>query len=105
MVPSVCTHHSRRSEFLHPRPQLNLPRPGAAGLMDEVYVGAGDGVGIKQAVRIVGRIRPARAFYAAVDDDMRDMNALGRKLARHALRKSTQREFPHGERWRLWIAR
>src|SRR5438128_1161620 len=74
------------SEFLHPGPQLDLPRPGAAGLMDEMHVAAGDRVGIERAVRTVARVRPVRAPDAAVDHDMRHMNALRRKLARHALR-------------------
>src|SRR5262249_49353539 len=57
------------SEFLHPRPQLDLPRPGAAGLMDEVHVALGDGVGVEQAVGIVRGLGAARALDAAVDHD------------------------------------
>src|SRR2546430_17509876 len=81
------------SEFLHPWPQLDLPRPGAARLMDEVHVRVGDRIGIERAVRTLGRIRPARASDTTVDHDVRDMDPLWRKLARHALGKSAAREL------------
>src|SRR5262249_18336530 len=92
------------SELLHPRPQLDLPRPGAAGLMDEVHVAAGDGVGIEQAVWIVRGLGAARALDAAVDHDVSDVDALRRELARHALGETAQRELAHGEGCRLGIA-
>src|SRR6476646_8681019 len=91
-------------ELLHPRPQLDFPGPRAAGLMDEMEVGLRDGLGIEHAVRLVGYLHPARAPDAAVDHDMGDVNALGRKLARHALSKSAQRELAHRERRRLRVA-
>src|SRR5947208_9655850 len=104
IAPSVCPDHSRRSEFLHPWPQLDLPRPGAARLMDEVDVRVGDRIGIERAVRTLGRIRPARASDTTVDHDVRDMDPLWRKLARHALGKSAERELAHREGRRLGIA-
>src|SRR6516225_6046358 len=64
---------AQSSEFLHPRPQLDLPGPGAAGLMDEVHVALGDGVRIERAVGSVGRVGPARAPDAAVDHDVSDV--------------------------------
>ncbi len=51
-----------------------------------------------------GGSMPARRADAAVDDDMRDMDALRRQLARHRLRQPAQRELAHGERRRLRIA-
>src|SRR6266568_9571196 len=76
MVLSVCRDQFCPSEFLHPWPQLDLPRPGAAGLMDEVHVGVGDRIGIERAVRTFCRIRPARAPDTTVHHDVRDMDPL-----------------------------
>src|SRR5271165_2362918 len=89
---------------LHPRPQLDLPGPGAAGLRDEVKIGLRDRLGIEHAVGLVGGLRSARAADAAVDHHMGDVDAGGRKLARHALGKPAQRELAHGEGRRLCIA-
>ena len=44
---------SKDSELLDPRPDLDLPAPGAAMLLHRGPVGLGDGVGIEQAVGIV----------------------------------------------------
>src|SRR5215831_9226252 len=79
------------SELLHPRPQLDLPRPGAAGLMDQVHVALGDGVRVEQAVGMVCGLGAARTLDAAVDHDVSDVDALRRKLARHALGEAAQR--------------
>src|SRR5262249_6501953 len=92
------------SELLHPRPQFDLPGPGAAGLMDEVHVALGDGVGIERAVGSVGGVGAVRAPDAAVDHDVSHVDALRRKLARHALGEAAQRELAHGEGRRLGIA-
>src|SRR5690242_3861781 len=91
-------------EPLHPWPQLDLPRPGAARLMDEVKIGGRDCLGIKQAVGCVRWLGPACAPDAAIDNDMRHVDSRGGELARHALRQPAQSEFAHGERCRLGIA-
>ena len=52
---------------------------------------------------LIGCIRPARAPDATVDHDVGDVNALRRKLARHALGQPAQRELAHRERRRLRI--
>ena len=47
------------SEVLDPRPQLDLPGPGAAVLPEDVQVGAGDRVGVEHRVRASGgSVRP-----------------------------------------------
>src|SRR5229473_148977 len=84
-------------ELLHPRPDLDFPAPGAAVLLERRPIGLGDGVGIEQAVGVVVRHRPRRTPDAAIDHEMRDMDALGRELARHRLRQPAQRELAHGE--------
>src|SRR5215813_4442748 len=93
-----------RSEFLDPWSQLHLPAPGAARLAENVNVALGNRVRIEQAVGIVGRGRPALAADAAVNNEMRDVNAERTELAGHALRKPAQRELTHGERRRVRIA-
>ena len=47
---------------------------------------------------------PKVRIDAAVDDDMRHVDALRLQLARHALREPAQRELAHRERRRLRIA-
>src|SRR5262249_7457832 len=42
--------------------------------------------------------------YPAIDDEMRDVDAFRRELARHALREATQGELSHRERRRLRIS-
>src|ERR1017187_9158054 len=66
------------SELLHPRPQLDLVRPGAARLLEHGEISRGDGVGIEQRIRADSRLDTARAPDAAVDHEMRDVNALRR---------------------------
>src|SRR5580658_2422558 len=93
------------SEFLDPRPQLHLPGPGAAVLAVDMEIGGGDGVGVEE--RIVSRLSPAGVAGladAAVDDEMADMDVLGRKLAGEALREAAQAELAHGEGCRAGIA-
>src|SRR6267143_6528217 len=64
---------------------------------------------------LVGEEHPVRAALArsrfacaprdpAVDDEVRDVDALGRQLPRHALREAAQRELPHRERRRFGVA-
>src|SRR5579864_5412709 len=57
-----------RSEILHPGPQLDFPRPGAAVLAVEVEIALGDRVGIEEPVgaALVGA-RVAMLGDAAVD--------------------------------------
>src|SRR5580700_4004872 len=66
-----------RLKLLHPGPDLDLPAPGAAVLLGRRPVAFGDGVGIEQAVGAVVGHRPRGAADAAVDHEMRDMDALG----------------------------
>src|SRR5712691_11484766 len=69
----------------------------------QVKVLARNRIRIEPAVRAgVLHIRVTRC-NPAVDHDMRDMNILRGKLARHALRERTQRELAHGERGGLRI--
>src|SRR5205085_12312436 len=75
-------------EPLDPGPQLDLPRPGAVRLVDEVEIACGDRIRVEQARGLAGRFGAARALDPAVDHDMRNVNALRMKLARHALRQS-----------------
>src|SRR4029078_7795437 len=91
-------------KLLDPRPQFQLPGPGAARLLQHVPVARGNGVGVEHRVRPVGGFSARRTADAAVDDEMRDMNALRRQFARHALGQSTQRELAHRKRRRLGIA-
>ncbi len=91
-------------ELLHPRPQFHLPGPGAARLAQYVPVTQGNRIGVEHRVRPVGRLSARRAADAAVDDEVRDMDALRRQFARHALRQPAQRELAHGERRRLGVA-
>src|SRR5262245_59038744 len=71
------------SEPLHPRPQLDLPRPGRARLLQDVHVGCGDGIGIEHAVgRSAGpnRARAFRVAHGAVDDKVSDVDAVRREF-------------------------
>src|SRR5262249_56451218 len=91
-------------ETLHPGPDFHLPRPRAARLVDEVEISRCDGVGIEQACRLIRWLLAARALDAAVDDHMRDMDALGMQFARHALREPAHGDLAHRKRRRLRIA-
>src|SRR4029077_7239855 len=66
-------------------------------LAQHVNIGLGDGVRIESAVRLVCRVGTSRAAYTAINNEMRDVNALGPQLARRALRQSAERELSHGE--------
>ena len=56
---------------------LDLQRPRAARLAQHFDIGLGDRVGIERAVRPIRRVRPPGAANAAIDDEMRDVDALG----------------------------
>src|SRR6185437_1030047 len=71
-------------KLLHPGPQFHLRGPGAARLLQHVPIAHRDRVGIEKRVRPLGRIEPRGAADAAIDDKMRDMDALRRQFARHA---------------------
>src|SRR3954447_11695143 len=92
------------SKLLHPGPQLQLPAPGAARLLQHVPVALRDGIGIEHRIRLLRRFRARYAPDAAIDHEMRDMDALRRQFARHALRQPAQCEFAHRERCGLRIA-
>jgi hypothetical protein len=68
-----------------------------------VDIARGDGIGIKHGVRLIGRFATPRIANPAVDNEMGDMNALGRKFPRHALRQSPESELAHREGCRLRI--
>src|SRR4051812_5750937 len=72
------------SKLLHPWPQLQLPGPGAARLLHYVPVVQRNRIGIEHRVRPVRRLVTNRVADAAVDHEMRDVNALRRQFARHA---------------------
>src|SRR3954463_1029155 len=80
-------------KLLHPRPQFQFPGPGAARLLQHVPVAQRNGVGIEHRVGPVGGFRPRSAADTAVDDEVRDVDALRRQLARHALGEAAQREL------------
>src|SRR6202011_5536255 len=87
----------QRSEPLDPRPELYLPGPGAARLSQDVQIGLRNGIGVEHRVGLVRSLGSARIADPAVDHEMRDVNALRREFARHALRQSTKRELAHRE--------
>src|SRR5260221_10677555 len=105
MMTSVCVASpSTWLKLLHPWPQFHFPGPGAARLLQHAPVTQGNGIGIEHRIRPVGWLSARGAANAAVDDEMRDVNALRRQFARHALGKAAQRELAHRERRRLRIA-
>src|SRR5580693_5296343 len=101
---SLCPPYGLVSKLLHPWPQFHLPGPGAARLLQDAPIAFRDRVGIEHGVRAIGWVDAGRAADAAINDEMRDVNALRRQFARHALRQSAQRELAHRERRRLRIA-
>src|SRR5439155_9237784 len=73
------------SKLLHPGPQLQLPAPGTARLLQNVPIALRDRIGIEHRIRLVRGLGTRRAADAAVDDEMRDMDAVRREFACHAL--------------------
>src|SRR4029077_1628944 len=67
---------TRASESLDPGAKLDLPGPGAARLLHDMAVAGRDRVGIEHAVGLVRGLGAARIADAAVDHEMRDMDAL-----------------------------
>jgi len=63
------------SKLLHPGSQLQLPAPGAARLLQHIPVALRDRVGSKHRIRLVRRFASRGTPDAAVDDEMRDMDA------------------------------
>src|SRR5579863_5809064 len=90
---------SASSERLDPGPHLDLKRPGAARLAQNLDVGLRDVVGIEGAVGPIGRVEPPPrlAAHPAVDDEVRDVNAFRPQFARGALRETSQCELAHRE--------
>src|SRR5215212_5004101 len=92
-----------RSEPLDPGPQLDLPRPGTAVLLEHMKVRAGDRVRIEPGVGCIGRLVPTGVPDRAVDDDVGDVDPLRGKLPGDALSQSTQGELAHREGYRPGI--
>src|ERR1700730_18313931 len=92
------------SERLDPRPHLDLKRPSAARLAQDIEVGLGNRLGIERTVRPVVRVRVPGAANTAVDHEMRDMDPLWPQFSRRALRQATKRELAHGERRGVRVA-
>ena len=69
--------------------------PGHPRLAVQPKKGAGDPFGIDSREAAIGSILFAR--NRAVDRDMRDVDSLGSKLARHALREAPQATFCRGK--------
>ena len=78
--------------------------PQQVMLPQQIEIGLRNGVGIEHRIGLVRRLGSTRIPNCAVDHEMRDVNALRRELARHALRKPAEGELAHGERRRLRIA-
>src|SRR5580704_19411644 len=89
---------------LNPRPQLDLPGPGAARLAVQRQIGLGDRVGVEQPVGAALVGAGIRLFGdAAVDHDMADMDVLRLQFAGKALREAAQRELAHRKRRRARV--
>src|SRR5262249_60564659 len=85
-------------EFFGPRPQCHFPRPSATRLAQHVPIVGGDRIRSEHGVWFVWRLGPPCAANAAVDHEMRDVDALRRQFAGHALCKTAQRELAHRKR-------
>src|SRR5215831_9091203 len=97
------------SPFLREGPDLPLERPRVARLLVNLPISLGDSGRAHQPARIeIGERRLALALLDAVahpfridpriDDQMRDMDALGTELARRALGHRAQAELGAGKR-------
>src|SRR4029079_425092 len=91
-------------ERFDPGPHLHFPRPGAAWLAQHVPVIGGDRIRVEHGVRFVFWLGPRCAANAAVDHEMRDVDAVRRQFAGHALRKAAQCELAHRKGGRVRIA-
>ena len=92
-----CPSGAKILRRFDPWPEFNLQGPSAARLAQDIEIGLSNPVRIERAVRPVGRIRPPRAAYPAVDHEVGDMYALRPEFARGALRQSTQGKLAHGK--------
>src|SRR4029078_9955254 len=78
--------------------------PRIARLIKDMQIALRDGIGIKQRVRLVWRLDPARTADASIDPKIGDLNPLRCQFASHALCQAAQRELAHREGRRLCIA-
>src|SRR5882757_1586015 len=67
-------------ERLHPRPHLDLKRPGIARLTQDIEVGLSNGIRVECAVGALGWIRVLRTADSTVDDEMRHVDPFGAEL-------------------------
>jgi hypothetical protein len=99
---SIAERRARStSELLDPGPKLHFPRPRAARLLKDMKIGRCDGIRIEHRIRLGCLLK---ACDASIDHEVHDMYALGTKLARETLGKSSQGEFTHCEGCRAGIA-
>src|SRR5262249_22835292 len=86
-------------ELLHPGPEVELQRPGASRLPVNLPVGLGDGIRFQQRIlrSLARQMSVALGPDLPIDDDVRDVDALGTQLARHRLSQRAQAEFGHRE--------
>src|SRR5215472_5791885 len=91
-------------EFFDPRSHFDFPGPSAAWLAQHVPITGGDCIRIEHGVWFICWFNAPRAANAAVDHEMRDVDALGRQFSGHALCKTAQRELTHRKSSGLRIA-
>src|SRR5215212_1742347 len=72
-----CNGPTAGSEPLDPRPQLDLPRPGAAVLPEQMKVRAGNSVRIEHGVGCIGRLLPTGVPDRAIDHDVGHVDTFG----------------------------
>src|SRR5215813_5477980 len=85
-------------EFFGPRPHFHFPRPSATRLAQHVPIVGGDRIRSEHRVWFVCRLGPPCAANAAVDHEMRDVDALRRQFAGQALCKAAQCKLAHRKR-------
>src|SRR5215208_727340 len=73
---TTCTGPAGSSEPLDPGPELDLPRPGTAVLLEQMKVRTGDRVWIEHGVGCIGRLFPTGVPDRAINHDMGHVNAL-----------------------------
>src|SRR5207237_8609744 len=91
------------SEFLRPGAQLHFPAPGRARLPKDVEIVRGNRIRIEHGIGFVRRFNTPGIADHTINDEMRHVDALRRKLAHHTLRQSAERELAHREGRRLRI--
>ena len=80
-------------EPLDPGPELDLPRPDAAVLLEKMKVRAGNGVWIEHGVGCFRRLFPTGVPDRAINHHVGHVNALRGKLSGDTLRQSAQGEL------------